>query len=277
MARDRRLRHSHKGSSALVREKGFSPRFFLSADPPAVRPKVPGTRSSLTLEDSHHALKVLRLRPGDRCEVVAEDGVVYEGVVSDMGPPMQVTLAMPLQDDRVGAVYQHEVGVVQAIPRPSAADFVVEKGTEVGADFFLLVQSEGSSRHADGGTAERLERWRRIAREAAKQSKQTRVPLVETCACIDEALVRLNQDRVHNVVLDPGALLALAQVLEDLPRSPKMRIALWVGPEGGWSAAESQALRVAGASSAGLGRSILRTETAGPVAVAIARLALDDW
>jgi len=209
--------------------------------------------------------------------VVAEGGVVYEGVVSDMGPPLQVTLAAALRDDRVGALYKHEVGLVQAIPRPSAVDFVVEKGTEVGAGFFFLVQSKGSSRSAAAGRAERLQRWRRIALEAAKQSKQTRVPCVQTCASLEETLGLLQGDLVHNVVLEPGAPSHLVQTVEGLPAGPRVRLALWVGPEGGWSAAESQMLRAAGALSAGLGRSILRTETAGPVAVAIARLALDDW
>ena len=61
-----------------------------------------------------------------------------------------------------------------------------------------------------------------------------------------------------------------------MARGPRS-LALWVGPEGGWTESESEQFRAAEITGVRLGRSVLRTETAGPVAVAVARLALGDW
>jgi 16S rRNA (uracil1498-N3)-methyltransferase len=101
------------------------------------------------------------------------------------------------------------------------------------------------------------------------------------------------------VVLEPGAATTLAEVVSALigveepvgriedpsgsggellePRMGSTKIALWIGPEGGWTTEELKTLAIAGVRAARLGRSVLRTETAGPVAVAVTRLALEDW
>jgi RsmE family RNA methyltransferase len=93
-----------------------------------------------------------------------------------------------------------------------------------------------------------------------------------------------------SIALEPGSLTPLPAVVAEAARqSPTVAktelkgdltracLALWIGPEGGWEAAELESLTQAGAREARMGQSVLRTETAGPVAVAIARLALGDW
>jgi 16S rRNA (uracil1498-N3)-methyltransferase len=112
--------------------------------------------------------------------------------------------------------------------------------------------------------------------EAAKQSKQTVIPSVDLAESIDGALAALDAARTLSVVLEPGASVGLSQTLME-QRAEAGRVALWVGPEGGWSASESERFSVAGVQAARLSRGVLRTETAGPVAVAVARVALEDW
>ena len=93
-----------------------------------------------------------------------------------------------------------------------------------------------------------------------------------------------------SLVLDPAAPEGLAETLarrrSEVSRDPESvtsqpgggeRVALWVGPEGGWSAAEREQFTAAGIVGVRLGRGVLRTETAGPVGVAVARLVLGDW
>lgn len=253
----------------------FSPRFFVSVDP------VPGERLNLGAEDSHHALKVLRLRAGDECEAVGPTRTVHRATVSSVAGPLEITVVAPLPADVAGPVYRFEVGLAQALARPAVMDYVLEKGTEVGADFFLLVAAAGSPGQAGLEKPGRLDRWSRVAREAAKQSKQTRVPWVSTSPSVSEALSLLEGAGRTHYVLDPGAerslggLLALWQQ-ESSGGSPH-RLCLWIGPEGGWTAEELDCFRAAGACGARLGQSVLRTETAGPVAVAITRLVLQDW
>lgn len=262
--------------------RGFVPRFFLSRQPDSAQEDVcAGERLYLDREDSHHATRVLRLRPGDMCEVVTGDGAVYRATVGRVGERVELTVGERSTGAAVGAVYRHVVELVQALARPAAIDYVIEKGTEVGADTFVLVATAGSPRHRGSGE-ERVERWRRIAREAAKQSKQTRVPRVVLASSPADALTIRRERAGLHVVLEPGAERGLFESLRDAfhPAGAPVhgvRVSLWVGPEGGWQTDELAALTAAGALTARLGPSVLRTETAGPVAVAIARLALGDW
>jgi 16S rRNA (uracil1498-N3)-methyltransferase len=250
---------------------GFRPRFFIQQSEPGVL----DAEVSLDAEDSRHAMKVLRLSQGDECEVVV-GAAVYAAAVSAMADPVRVRLVSRLEGADAGAKYGIQVGLVQALTRPAVMDYVLEKATEVGASFFLLTQAAGSPKWSDPSRGDRLSRWRRIAREAAKQSKQIAVPPVDLAGSIGQALDELKTSGTLSLVLEPDAPAGLQDVI--VQQGPQAaRIALWVGPEGGWSAGESDLFAAAGVGTARLGRSVLRSETAGPVAVAVARLALGDW
>ncbi|MCL5734017.1 MAG: 16S rRNA (uracil(1498)-N(3))-methyltransferase [Actinobacteria bacterium] len=270
-----------------LKHSGFSPRFFLDGEPTGA------TEATLSPEDAHHALRVLRLHLGDRCEVATRSGLVYSAVISAVDP-VKVRLEEPLGGARAGASYRVPVGIVQALVRPQALDYVIEKGTEVGASFFLVVPADGSPRTRSssqpGEQIKRLVRWQRTAREAAKQSKQTRVPSVDYASGIEEALVRLASDGIASVVLEPTAAMVLDEWVslrfQSLPHkggsgssmaSSWPGIALLVGPEGGWTQREADLFAEAGIDRARLGRAVLRSETAGPVALALTRLAIRDW
>jgi 16S rRNA (uracil1498-N3)-methyltransferase len=271
---------------------GFRPRFFVDSEPsdswaPGAD-AVPETTIVLGVEDSHHALKVLRVREGDRCELVTPSGRVYDAIISAAVDPVHVKPVARLDGAAAGAAYRVRVGVVQALARPSVMDYAIEKGTEVGANFFLLISTVGSARMPEGVGADRLARWRRIAREAAKQSKQTAVPSVDLAESVSGGLDRMAGSGALTVVMEPRAPHSLPDVLRAIlaRRRPSGEgfvaeepscVALWVGPEGGWTEAELRLLSSSGAATARLGRAVLRTETAGPVAVVVARLELGDW
>lgn len=277
---------------------GFRPRFFIDdptshrlaafgpegGDPAVVpdlvvAPDLTGTLFSLSPEDSHHALRVLRLGPGDECEVVVA-GAVYGATVVSATMPVATRLDSRLEGPEAGAAYRTAVGLVQSVERLALVDDIVQKGTEVGASFFLLLP------RADREIWRRWEgkqtRWQRIAREAAKQSKQVLVPPVTLCPSVEAAFARLEAEGAHSLLLDPHASRMIADAMETWPpRSGSGLwsgvVALWVGPEGGWSQQERHRFVERGVDSARLGRSVLRTETAGPVAVAVARFVLGDW
>ncbi len=264
---------------------GFRPRFFAPA-PTSTADEQPRTGTVITLdaEDSHHALRVLRLRPGDECEVVVGAAVyaatVLEGSAASESKAVRIRLGERLRGAEAGATYGFPVVLVQAVARPSALDWAVEKSTEAGVSRILVVPSAGSPSWSVRELEGRVERWARIAREAAKQSKQPAVPAVEICSSLPAAVERLCTLAAFSILLDPRAEQTLYELVGSQMsggRSDITGVALWIGPEGGWSEEERESLVRAGLTPARLGRGVLRTETAGPVAVAVTRLALGDW
>jgi 16S rRNA (uracil1498-N3)-methyltransferase len=205
---------------------------------------------------------------------------VYVATVCSRQDPVRVRLVVLLEGPAAGAAYQVQVGVVQALTRSALVDQVLEKATEVGAAFFVLVQAGGSPHGRGDSPDERLIRWRRIVLEAAKQSKQVEVPWVETAPSPGRAIDMMDDGATLSLVLEPDAETPLWERIG--PGHPGTtgswkRIALWIGPEGGWTPGELSQFETAGLETVRLGRSILRAETAGPVAVAVARLSLRDW
>jgi 16S rRNA (uracil1498-N3)-methyltransferase len=262
---------------------GFRPRFFIDQDVSASAPDghlSPGTEVALSPADTHHALRVLRLKQGHACEVVV-GAAVYAASVSSTKEPLKVVLAERLEGEAAGAAYRSQVGLVQALTRPALLDEVLEKGTEVGTSFFILVPADESIRMPEASRASRLERWRRIVVEAAKQSKHLGVPTVEWAASLQEALDMLSARSAPSLLLEPDAKVTLRDSLERLAAaqapSGLTAVALWIGPESGWSKAELQRLAAADVEAVRLGQGVLRAETAGPVAVAATRFVIGDW
>jgi 16S rRNA (uracil1498-N3)-methyltransferase len=295
----------------------FRPRFFLPPAPPGAAPRggtaretgppwsdlvgaepplspedsrhaLVGAEFSLSPEDSRHARTVLRLQPGDACEVVVRGAAtggatpgaaVCAATVSSVGDTVNVVVDTILDEVLAGASYRFEVGIVQALARPAVMDYVFEKGTEVGASFFLLAAAAGSPKWAVTPSGDRLERWTRVIREAAKQSKQVAVPRVLFAGTVAQALDHAAGLQARSFVLEPGAPSTLDAALRDsgVSKPGDGPVALWIGPEGGWNDEEGGRFESARLTAVRLGRSVLRTETAGPVAVAVTRLLLDDW
>jgi 16S rRNA (uracil1498-N3)-methyltransferase len=274
---------------------GFRPRFFVDQDGLQPTPDgylSPGAEVALSPGDSHHALRVLRLKHGDACEVVV-GAAVYAASVSGTKEPLKALLTERLKGVAAGAAYRSQVGLVQALTRPALLDEVLEKGTEVGTSFFILVPADDSIRMPEGSRASRLERWRRIVVQAAKQSKHLGVPTVEWANSLQEALEMVSARSALSLFLEPGSKVTLRESLERMltakstPGTPPAtamaapsglaRVALWIGPESGWSKRELERFAAADVEAVRLGQGVLRAETAGPVAVAATRLVIGDW
>ena len=176
----------------------------------------------------------------------------------------------PAPADRVRVV------LCQALPQLSRVDELLEKGTEVGAAAFVLFPADGSPRLSSERMHRRLPRWERIAREAAKQSKQSVVPSIVVAASLNAALDLVTRAGLPSLVLEPSGGLAAAAAMSTAVAAEGL--ALWVGPEGGWSEAELARFgALDGAQLVTLGRRILRTETVGPVVAALVHFVAGDW
>ncbi len=219
---------------------------------------VPPVGEALTLpeDEARHLFKVLRARPGDPVEVVGAGGALALARV-EQGRTVTVVEALDAGFAEV------TVTLYQAVPKGGRMDLVVEKATEAGATMIVpLLTEHGEVNPREG----KVDRWRRVAEAAARQSLRLRVPEVAVPTAFMEALREAGEVGVllHNV---PG----VADV-EDVVRDGAC---LFVGPEGGWSGGELEAAGEAGLPVGGLGPYRLRSETAGVVAVARARAALE--
>ena len=252
----------------------------------------------LTGAEGRHAATVRRIRPGERADVTDGQGLLAECVVTAAGAG-QVELRVRAR--REVPVPDPLVTVVQAIPKGERAELAVETMTEVGVDVIVPWQAERCvARWPADRAPKALGRWRSAAREAAKQARRARVPEVTGLASSADVVARISAAGFA-IVLEPDASVALSQLALARPSGPlpagsqpgvpgwdpeklsapplpvSGNIVLIVGPEGGISPDELTAFADAGAKSARLGESVLRTSTAGAVAAAVLMTATGRW
>jgi len=219
---------------------------------------VPEVGGTLTLpeNEARHVFKVLRARPGDLVEVVDAGGGLFLAHVGD-GRAVTVVEGLDAGFEEV------TVTLYQAVPKGGRMDLVVEKATEAGATRIVpLLTERGEVNPREG----KVDRWRRVAEAAARQSLRLRVPEMSEPMTFGAAL---------NEAGEAGVLLHNAPSVGDVEEAVSTGVCLFVGPEGGWSDGELEGAREAGFLVAGPGPYRLRSETAGVVAVARARAALE--
>jgi 16S rRNA (uracil1498-N3)-methyltransferase len=230
-----------------------APLFFVEA----IRP---GEPVRLSAEDSRHAVRSLRLRPGDDLSVADGRGALAMGrlAVDDRGQA-----SVEVRDVRRVTRPAPTVTVAMAPPKGDRLAWAVQKLAEVGTDDVILVRTERAVRRWEGERIDRaLARVRTVAREAAMQSRRPFVMPVTSAVELADVLAP-GPGRV--VMLWEGATEPLHAVLP-----PDRDVTLLVGPEGGFTEAEVHAARQAGAAVASLGPATLRTETAAVVAATLA-------
>ncbi|MDZ4180494.1 MAG: RsmE family RNA methyltransferase [Coriobacteriia bacterium] len=247
------------------------PRFFVDALSGGDAVVGADIEAPLPTTEAHHARRVLRLRIGDEVEIVVAPGSVLT-VRLDESPveSLRGTVLAVASPDPVSSVT-----LFQGMAKGDKLDLVIEKVVEIGVTGVVPVIFERSIVRLDADRAHaRGERLRRVALAAARQSKRAHVPEVSDPLPASAVPALLS---AFDVVLvaweDAGAAPGIpAALAEASPLSSK--IAVIVGPEGGLSSYEVEALLAAGARVVSLGSTVLRTETAGIVAVALAVYAM---
>lgn len=219
-------------------------------------------------DEGRHAARVKRVGVGEALLVSDGRGDVLtctvDAVLAD-GLQVRVVsyLLHPAPDPRLV--------VVQALPKGDRGELAVELMTELGVDEIVPWAAARCITQWDNGPrgAKASLRWRRIAQEAAKQSRRPWVPVVASLASTAAVVARMS----GALVLHEAARLPLASV--EMPTSGE--IVLVVGPEGGISDEEIARFVAAGATAVRLGSPVLRTSTAGPAALAALSLRLGRW
>lgn len=218
---------------------------------------------TVTGGDAHHIMNVLRLGRGDVIQIVADDGTVARGEITDI-------------NDHAVTVHCHEIvaesheptvniTLAQGLAKGEKMDFVIQKAVELGVKSVIPVLMEHSVvRLTEERALKRVERWQKIALAAAKQCKRECVPKIFPMQAFKNLFVTKDYDLI--LLAYEGELeTSLKSVLREQKYS---NILLIIGPEGGLSQEEIETATAKGARTISLGRRILRTETAGLAAVA---------
>lgn len=226
---------------------------------------------SLTGDEAHHAAQVARLREGESVDISDGRGWRAAGVASTVSKSrVEVAVSSPVcEPDR--AV---QFTLVQALAKGDRDEMAVQASTELGVSRVVPWQSERSiSRWEGDKRAKGVARWQAIAREAAKQSVRSRIPVVTEPVATNGIISAIAG--AHVLVLDPRSALGIGDWARE--HSSVTAIALVVGPEGGITDAEVETLVAAGGTTVRVGDDIMRTSTAGPAAIAALNALLGQW
>jgi 16S rRNA (uracil1498-N3)-methyltransferase len=220
-------------------------------------------------EDTVRYLRnVLRLGRGDGILLFDGSGWEYRGVIERLEG--REGTARIVARERVPLAIPVRITLAQALPKGDKMEFIVQKATELGVARIVPFRSARTiPRRTEDRAARRLERWRRIAAEAAEQCGRTDVPEIAEPLPFREALAQAGPEAVKILFWESETERSVREILKgDAARSAK-EFFLVVGPEGGVTGEETEQARQAGFLTASLGRLVLRVETAALAILAI--------
>lgn len=233
------------------------------------------TTASLIGEQASHLVRVLRAETGMEFDIVAGNRVWRAAIAGISGDRVLFTLLHEVKSD--GAL---PVALLISIFKFDRMEWVVEKATELGAARLVPMIARRTDKHLAKAAQERVERWRRIAREAAQQSRRSDVPVIGDVVALRDAARAVAQPGVIRFLLAEqeraitlhGAVSAEISASGEKPTSVEMA----VGPEGGWAAEEETLFTAEGWKPVSLGPRILRAETAAVAAMAVVAALLEQ-
>jgi 16S rRNA (uracil1498-N3)-methyltransferase len=220
--------------------------------------EIRGGMAELTGDDARHLTRVLRVEPGQRYEVSDGRSAWLAEIAEAHGPRVVFRMIEPAQT----AGLPVRIVLCAALIKFDRLEWMIEKVTELGVDSILPVETARSEKGLLAASAKRADRWLRVAREAAEQSRRLRIPEILPAVRLDVCLRESKGYRLEEDTAPP--------LLDLLGQSPASEFRLLVGPEGGWTDAERASAARAGWLPASLGPRILRAETAAIAAVAVA-------
>jgi 16S rRNA (uracil1498-N3)-methyltransferase len=226
-------------------------------------------------EAAHHLARVLR----------AEAGQLYE--LSD-GEAVWLARTQNVSRDSVEFALVERLPVLLptlhitlllAIVKFDRFEWAIEKATELGADEIVPLAAERSEKGLVAASAKRAVRWKKILVESAQQSRRLRVPVLHDAATPREAF-RAENSQLRVLLSERAGAKPMRELLEPVStseqnnaRAGSTKLAITIGPEGGWTSAEFTVAAEHGFAEAALGINILRTETAVCAALAAAQYA----
>ncbi len=225
------------------------------------------SREDLGAEDYHYVKNVLRLKPGDELLLFDGKGLESRTVIRGFGDKtvlVEIVATEEIMDDSPPLI------LAQALPKENKMDFIVQKSTELGASSIIPFTSSRTVPKLDPEKAlKRVERWRKIAGEAAKQCGASRVPDISEIVPFVGMFYKLPLESIKLFFWEEESTCGIREALGSEEKLKSAPLFIVVGPEGGFSRREVDQARDRGFRTVHLGRRILRAETAPLVILSI--------
>ena len=223
----------------------------------------------ITGDDRNHIKNVLRMNEGEEVSVmVPGDDREYRCAVSGYSEDAAILKLLFIKESNVELPC--EVVLYQALPKADKMELIITKAVELGAARIVPVATKRAVVKLDKDRAQKkTARWNAMCEAAAKQSKRAVIPEVSPVMTFAEALDDCKNYEVKMIpyeLSDPDSMNSTRKIMESI--EPGSKIAVFIGPEGGFEESEIELATNAGFAPVTLGRRILRTETAGLVVLA---------
>ncbi|CAB1240538.1 16S rRNA (uracil(1498)-N(3))-methyltransferase [Clostridium sp. MT-14] len=226
-------------------------------------------------DDVKHINKVLRLQCGDKVNINNCDGKEFLGTIESVereSVTVKIIEEIELCNESPVKMY-----LFQALPKSSKMDLIVQKATEIGAYEITPVITRRVVVKVDFTQSKKAERWNKIAKEACKQCKRSRIPVVDRPIDFKGLLQSLVPMDLIFVPYENEKNLGIRNVIDSIDnRDTIKKVAVVIGPEGGFEENEIELLKNMNSHIVTLGPRIFRTETAGFVSLALLMYELGD-
>jgi 16S rRNA (uracil1498-N3)-methyltransferase len=225
------------------------------------------TTAVLSGDHADHLIRVLRAQVGQEFDVAAGETVRRGRISAIRGQRVEFELGEVLPTSKVA-----RLTLLLAVFKFDRMEWAIEKCTELGVARMIPVIAQRTDAHLGTAAVKRRERWERIARQSAEQSRRTTPPDIGKPIRLKDAVALPGSSRI--LLNETEGEVSLKQALQSHP--PTEDLLLAIGPEGGWTDTELELFKHTGWVSASLGDTILRAETAAIAATAIVIAELEE-
>jgi 16S rRNA (uracil1498-N3)-methyltransferase len=227
--------------------------------------EITGSKAALTGAHADHLVRVLRAQVGQEFDISSGKKVWRGRIAAILPERVEFELGEEIPSQTEVKDTELKLTLLLAVFKFDRMEWAIEKCTELGVAKIVPVIAQRTDAHLAKASSRRVERWRRLALQAAEQSRQVGAPEIAAPTSLKDAVALPATTRI--VLAEREDRRSLKDVLQSAAVGRDLLLA--IGPEGGWTEGEQRHFGEAGWVSASLGGNILRAETAAIAAVAI--------
>ena len=222
---------------------------------------VQGKIITISGDEAHHILNVMRLTDGDKIIIFDGTGSEYHSFIKESNPKSKNLVCEIIQTKRPLKETLPKVTLAQAVPKKTKMDYIVEKATELGVFEIIPIISDRTIVRPDGvSSSKKVDRWNKLAITASKQCGRVSIPIVRDFTMYKDILTKLDSyDLILMAHLEEGTF-PLKEAIKEFTNG---NILVFIGPEGDFTEEENKGLKYENCKFVSLGNRVLKSDTAG--------------